>query len=345
MNLRELSQILGLSTTTVSRALNGYPEVSETTRARVARAAQDYGYAPNNYARRLATGRTQSIGFVIPLAEHQMINPVFADFLAGAGEVYSAAGFDSVLSIVPEGDEVAAYRAMASERKVDGILVTAPRVRDPRVEILRNVGLPFVFHGRTQDADGAFSWIDINNRRAFRRATELLTHMGHRRIALVNGLEAMTFAARRRLGYEEALIEAGLPVDAELMWQGEMTEPLGHHAARRLLGIADPPTAFVTSSILTAYGTMRAVRDAGMVPGREVSIVTHDDDLSFLPNSGDVPLFTATRSSVRAAGRRAAEILIDLIATPHAAPVQELWEVDLTVGRSTGPVPKRQLHD
>lgn len=341
MNLRELSQILGLSTTTVSRALNGYPEVSELTRARVAKAASDYGYAPNNYARRLATGRTHSIGLVIPLAEHQMINPVFADFLAGAGEVYSAAGYDSVLSIVPEADEVASYRAMASERKVDGLLVSAPRVNDPRLEILADLGLPFMFHGRTGDADEGYSWIDINNRRAFRRATELLIHMGHRRIVLINGQEALAFAARRRLGYEEALIEAGLPIDPDLMRQDEMTEPFGYEEARKFLEREAPPTAFLTSSILSAYGVLRAVREAGLQLGREVSIITHDDDLSFLPNSGDVPLFTATRSSVRAAGKRAAQMLIDLIKSPGLPPRTELWEVDLTIGRSTGPVPNR----
>lgn len=341
MNLRELSQILGLSTTTVSRALNGYPEVSELTRARVTKAALDHGYAPNNYARRLATGRTLSIGLVIPISEHQMINPVFADFLAGAGEVYSAAGYDSVLSIVPEADEIGSYRAMASERKVDGLLVSGPRVNDPRIEILRDIGLPFVFHGRTNEAADTYSWIDINNRRAFRRATELLTHMGHQRIALVNGLGSLAFSARRRLGYEEALIEAGLPVDPDLVWHSEMTEPLGFEAAQDFLARTAPPTAFITSSILTAYGVLRAVREAGFVAGREISIVTHDDDLSFLPNSGKVPLFTATRSSVRAAGRRAAEILIDLIKDSDVAPVRELREVELTIGRSTGPVPRR----
>jgi LacI family transcriptional regulator len=340
MNLREFSQLLGLSPTTVSRALNGYPEVSETTRTRVAEAARKYHYAPNQFARRLATGRTQSIGHVIPVSENLMMNPVFADFLAGAGEVYSASGFDTVLSIVPAESETAAYRTLASERKVDGILVSSPKVDDTRIEILREINLPFVFHGRINDEEADYSWIDINNRRAFRRATELLVHMGHRRIALVNGQEGLAFAMRRRLGYEEALTEGGIRVDSELIWQSDLTEPEGYDAATQFLGYSNPPTAFVTSSILQAYGVLRAVREAGRLPGRDVSIATHDDDLSFLPNSGEVPLFTATRSSVRAAGRRAAEILVQLISGAVEGPVHELWEVELMLGSSTGPVPK-----
>jgi LacI family transcriptional regulator len=340
MNLKELSAILGLSTTTVSRALNGYPEVNATTRSRVADAAARYGYSPNQFARRLATGRTQAIGLVIPIARHQMINPMFADFLAGAGETYSAAGYDSVLSIVPAANEIDAYRVLAAQRKVDGILVSGPKANDPRLEVLLDLGLPFVVHGRTSHADNSYSWIDINNRRAFRRTTELLAHLGHRRIAFLNGQEELSFAARRRLGYEEALTEAGLPIDPEIMREAEMTEPYGHDATHALMSHENPPTAILTSSILTAHGVLRALRERGMEPGRDISITTHDDDLSFLPNSGEVPLFTATRSSVYAAGRRAAEMLIDLMSDPGAGPRQELWEVDLTIGRSTGPLPR-----
>jgi LacI family transcriptional regulator len=86
MNLRELAESLGLSQTTVSRALNGYPEVREETRARVLAAARAANYTPNSRARRLATGRAMTIGHVIPLAgKTEMVNPIFADFLAGAG--------------------------------------------------------------------------------------------------------------------------------------------------------------------------------------------------------------------------------------------------------------------
>lgn len=337
MNLKELATLLNLSTTTVSRALNGFPEVSEATRDRVVAAARRHGYAPNQGARRLATGRAHAIGHVVPLAKHQMINPVFAEFISGAGEAYSVAGYDMLTSVVPEAEEADAYRAMVAQRKVDGILVSAPHLLDPRIDLLRSLGLPFLMHGRDSRPEQDYQWLDINNRRAFLRATDLLLDLGHRRIALLNGTEHLNFALRRRSGYAAALAARGIGVDPALVRHAEMTEAYGYESAIEARRLPDPPTAFLTSSIIVAFGVLRAVSELGLRLGADVSIVTHDDDLSHTPNAGAVPLFTATRSSIRAAGRRAAEMLIARIENPETEPRSELWEVDLTLGRSTGP--------
>jgi LacI family transcriptional regulator len=345
MNLKQLAGRLGLSTTTVSRALNGYPEVSAETRARVIAAAREHGYAPNQMARRLATGRTLAIGHVIPLARYPMIDPVFADFIAGVGETSSAAGYDMLLSVVPEADEAEAYRALAAQRKVDAVMVHGPRVIDPRIDLLIRLGLPFLVHGRDSRPESDYCWIDMNNRRAFRRATEYLLDLGHRRIALLNGPEVLNYAHRRRRGYEEALRNRGIAVDPALVRSTEMVEPEGYEASRALLAGLRPPTVFLTSSMLVAFGTLRAVHDLGLELGRDVSILTHDDDLSFLqPAPATVPLFSATRSSIRAAGRRAAELLIARIEDPGGPPVGELWEAELTLGRSTGPAIRQESH-
>ncbi|MHC0052986.1 substrate-binding domain-containing protein [Actibacterium sp. D379-3] len=344
MNLKQLAETLGLSQTTVSRALNGYPEVSEATRKRVEAAALAYDYRPNMRARSLATGRAMAIGHVIPIStKHEMVNPVFADFIAGAGECYARAGYEMHLTVVNDADEARTYRQIASKRNVDGIIVHAPQVNDPRIALLRDIGLPFVVHGRASGEDGPYSWLDINNRRAFSRATGFLLDLGHRRIALINGLEHMDFALRRRDGYGRALAKRGLAPDPALMTSAEMTETNGHHAARAMLAQGDPPTAFVVSSIISAMGVRRAIEERGLKMGRDVSVVTHDDDLSYFRNSDgvDVPMFTATRSSVRAAGGLTAEMLLSLIETPQAVPLTRLLEADLTLGRSTGPVPAK----
>ena len=128
MNLKELAESLNLSPTTVSRALNGYPEVREETRSRVMAAAKAVNYAPNARARRLATGRAMTIGHVIPLTGRaEMVNPIFADFLIGAGEVYAREGYDLLLSMVPETETEAAFRQLAANGSVDGVMVQAPQ--------------------------------------------------------------------------------------------------------------------------------------------------------------------------------------------------------------------------
>lgn len=340
MNLREFSELLGLSPTTVSRALGGYPEVKEETRRKVAEAARMHGYRPNRRAASLATGRAMAIGHVIPTSlNHEMVNPVFTDFLSGAGEIYSKANYDLLLSVVPDTDEVRAYRQMARAGAVDGIIVHGPREDDARIDLLRETGLPFVVHGRARVDATDYSYVDVDNLRAFRRATDLLLDLGHRRIALLNGHEYMDFARRRRDGYQAALTARNIAVNPEQCFAGEMSEQHGFRMANRMLSQEQPPTAFLVSSLIMAIGVRRAIHDAGLVMGRDVSVVTHDDMLSYLGNGDDVPIFTSTRSSVREAGRRCAAILLDRIANPSPDPVQVVWECDLVMGASTGPAP------
>lgn len=342
MNLKELAQRLGLSPTTVSRALNGYPEVNEATRERVMAAAKEHNYHPSSRAIRLATGRAMAVGHVIPIASrHEIVNPIFADFIAGAGEVYSRNDYDMLLSVVPDEDEDQTYRAMKVKGNVDGVIVHSPRESDPRIPLLRDIGLPFVVHGRATGTTAPYSWLDVNNRRAFLRATEYLLDLGHRRIALVNGLEFMDFAIRRRRGYVEALAARGILPDHDLMSSDEMTEVAGFRAAQRMLALPAPPTAFLVSSMISGMGVRRAAESAGLVLGRDVSLIVFDDDLSYMKNGEDQPIFTAMRSSVREAGRLVAEMLLDLIANPARAPAQQLLEAELVEGVSTGPAPRR----
>ena len=346
MNLKELAQKLGLSPTTVSRALNGYPEVNEVTRERVLAAAKRHHYRPNTRAIRLATGRAMAVGHVIPLAtRHEIVNPIFADFIAGAGEVYARAGYDIVLSVVSDEDEEQTYRDLQARGTVDGVILHSMRLDDPRIRLLNEMGLPFVAHGRSTGASQPYPWVDVNNRRAFRRATDFLLDLGHRRIGLVNGLEYMDFAIRRRGGYVEALEARGIAVDAALMFSDEMSETRGFRAAQAMLALPDAPTAFVVSSIISALGVRRAVEDRGLRIGRDVSIIIHDDDLSYMKNGDDVPIFTATRSSVREAGRQAAAMVLELIAGTATTPRESLLEAELIIGQSTGPVPTGPLPD
>ncbi len=340
MTLKELARRLGLSPTTVSRALNGYPEVGESTRLRVIAAARAHNYHPNARARSLATGRAMAIGHVIPVStHHEMVNPVFGDFLAGAGAHYAEAGYQMLLSVVPDTEEAATYRDLKARGSVDGVIVHAPRRDDPRIALLNEIGLPFLVHGRSSGAARPYPWIDVDNRRAFERATRFLLDLGHRRIGLVNGPEAMDFALRRREGYAQALAAAGLQADPALIRSGEMTEAHGYRSTRDLLGADAPPTAILVSSMIAAIGLRRAAEEAGLRLGRELSVITHDDMLSYLRNGEAEPLFTATRSSVHEAGRRAARMLIELISHPDTTPREQLLESDLTVGQSTGPAP------
>lgn len=341
MNLKQLSQSLGLSQTTVSRALNGYPEVSAATRARVETAARVHNYTPNMKAKSLATGQALAIGHVIPMStQYEMVNPVFADFISGVSMTYAKHGYEMILSIVENGAETQAYRKLKARASVDGVILHSPQMVDSRIGLLNELALPFAVHGRVSSHTAPYCWLDVNNRSAFLRATGFLLDLGHRRIALINGIESKDFAFRRRKGYEDALTARDVPIDPALMRSDEMTEGAGYRAVIDMLAMHNPPTAFLTSSMISAIGVRRGIEDSGLVMGRDISVVTYDDELSYLQNGGEIPIFTSTRSSVREAGRRLAEHLIFHINNPHEHPPQELLEADLRVGRSTGPAPQ-----
>jgi len=341
MNLKELSTILNLSQTTVSRALNDYPEVKEATRQRVKAAAMAHNYRANPRAKGLATGRSMAIGHVIPIStRHEIVNPIFADFIAGAGEIYSRNDHDMLLSVVSDIDEERTYRQLAAKASVDGVIVHGPRGNDPRIKLLKSLGIPFVVHGRASAEDTDYSWVDVNNRRSFERAANLLFDLGHATIALINGLEFMDFARRRKEGFLAAHESRGIVSNPDFMVSDEMTEDFGYQSARDMLARVDGPTAFIVSSMIMAIGVRRAIWDAGKTMGQDVSIIIHDDVLSYLPNGAEIPLFTATKSSVHQAGRLCAQMLLDIITSNDQTPRQTLLETELMLGESTGPLLK-----
>ena len=337
MNLKQLSNELGLSQTTVSRALNNYPEVNEETRERVKRAAAKFNYRPNSRATGLATGRAKAIGHVIPVNSTEVFSPIFAEFVAGASQTYAKRGYELLLTMAGAGSEDSVYRQIAARQSVDGIIVHGPRINDPRIPLLQELELPFVIHGRDTSNETEYAWIDINNRRAFFQATKLLIDLGHRRIGLINGEETQTFAVRRRIGYLDALQQAGINRDQQLMFEGDLTEANGYRAAIELLAGKPTPTAFLVSSYMSALGVRRAIHNAGLIMGQDVSVIIHDDDLSYFHNSGDIPQFTATRSSVKEAGKFAAEMLLSIINNPSEPLPVRLLEANLIIGASTGP--------
>ena len=341
MNLKELANHLGLSPTTVSRALGGYPEVSAKTRARVTEAATRLNYNPSKKARALATGRALSIGHVLSSRnKEELVSPISGDFIGGITERCADFGYSLSLTIAQPDQEEQTFRKLKAEGAVDGVVLQLPRHNDPRIALMHEIGLPFIMHGRVTDMELPYAWVDVNNTRAFHRATSFLMDLGHRRIALINGDEGVDFAVRRRKGYETALSEAGLPLHPKMMTSGQMTEENGYAAVYKMLAQTERPTAFVLSSIMQAIGARRAIQEAGLQMGKDISVVAYDDDLSYLSNRQEIPVFTAVRSSVREAGQCVAETIIRRVESVTETFETTLLEAELIVGASTGIAPQ-----
>ncbi|WEX74258.1 substrate-binding domain-containing protein [Sinorhizobium numidicum] len=337
MKLKEFARQLGLSPTTVSRALSGYPEVSEKTRKRVAEEAVRLGYRPNINAVRLVTGRAGAIGVVMGrTAEFH-----FAEFMSGMAERLDGEDIDILVSPTADRDstdDVPLYSRLVTSGRVDAVIVHSPKPNDERIALLHRLGFPFLVHGRSE-TDVPHAWLDIDNEGAVRRATSHLLDLGHKRIAMINGRPGRTFSLHRDKGYRDALSERGIPFDARLVAHGNFTDELGFRFARSFLEQSPRPTAFVAGSMMTALGIYRAVRSRGLVVGRDVSVIAHDDVFPYLTAENMGPSLSATRSSMRAAGARSADLVLQLLSGRPATEIHELWPVELILRESTGPAP------
>ena len=339
MNLKQLSNMLSLSQTTVSRALNGYPEVSEETRRRVVDAAKRHGYRPNPSARRLATGKAGMIGYVMPTGDSVDIDPHFVEFLSGLGDYARAHELDLVLSPTAVDEEETTYRRIVANKQVDAIYVSSPLPADRRIVLLNHLAIPYIVHGRSEGLGFDYPYLDIDNEAAFHDAARLLIQLGHRRVALVNDEVTKTFAIHRERGARRALAASGLTLAPQYVFSAPMTEENGYRAARALLGQSESPTAIVCSSMIMALGIVRAARELGLEIPRDLSLVAHDDVFHYLkPESFPVPL-TTTRSSIRLAGQRIAERLAARMSGLEVGPRAELWPVDLVVRGSIAGAP------
>ena len=338
MKLREFAKQLGLSATTVSRALSGYPEVAESTRRRVIEEAFRLGYQPNINAVRLVTGRAGAIGVV--MGRNSEFH--FAEFMRGMAERLSQDEVDILVSPIANhgsDDEIELCRRLATSRRVDAIIVTSPKPNDARIRLLHELGMPFVVHGRS-DIDVPYAWLDIDNEFAVYRSAAHLIDLGHRQIAMINGRPGFTFSLHRDTGYRRALEQNGLAFDPGLVAHGDFTDDIGYKHARNLLSRENRPSAFIAGSMMTALGIYRAARSLGLNIGKDLSVIAHDDDISFLSAENMVPALTATRSSMRQAGKRCASMLMDILDKKVPNTCCELWTPELILRDSTTRAPQ-----
>ena len=215
ITIDDIARELGISKTTVSRAISGKGRVGDETRARVLAYIDEHNYKPNMMARALAKQKTYNIGVVWPDDYNAVDLPFFQRCMIGMSEVTSSYGYDIVVSLIT-GDDITGLKRLIDNHKVDGIILTRTLVHDRPARFLKESGIPFVAVGSSDDPE--IISVDNDNFSACQELTSILIAKGLKRLALIGGSTEHIITRTRCNGFMEAFKAAGLAVDPSLVY-------------------------------------------------------------------------------------------------------------------------------
>ena len=331
MKIEEIAKLSGVSRSTVSRVLNDDPNVKDSTRVRVMDVIERVNYRPNIVARRLASGRTNIIGLVIPATVTALFSdPYFPGLMQGVASACNARDFSVMLWLAEPEQERRTIGQIANNGLLDGVIVASSLMDDPLQQTLIETGIPFMLVGR-HPANPNVSYVDVDNLNSAREATAYLFRLGRRRVATITGPHNMIAGADRRAGYEAAVRDRGLALDPSLVVEGDFTEMGGYMGAQRLL--PHSPDAIFVASDSMAIGALRALRDAGRRVPEDIAVVGFDD----LPAAArSNPPLTTIRQPIQRTGQVAADTLIEMIEERAAQPRRIILPTELVIRSSCG---------
>ncbi|MGH3488603.1 MAG: LacI family DNA-binding transcriptional regulator [Actinopolymorphaceae bacterium] len=333
--LADVAERAGVSKKTVSNVINEFPFVAERTRSRVLEAISDLGYRPNLSARNLAQGRTGVIALVIP----QLDMPYFSEL---ARHVVELAQRRSWVVLIEQTMSDRAYEQRILDgdlsRRIDGLLFNPTRTSAAALR-RRTDPTPMVLLGEVIH-DGTFDHVSIDNVASAKTATAHLVDLGRRRIAAIGakGSRARGASRQRLEGYQQALSEAGLPVESELVRQTpHYVGEAGAAEMEELLDLARPPDAVFCFTDLLALGALRTIHRRGLRVPDDIAIVGHDD----IPYGRiSTPSLTTISQDKQVIAAIAVDLLEQHVANRKPSPPREVHvEFELKVRESTaGPV-------
>lgn len=298
--IARLAQELGISTGTVSRALNGKPDVNDNTRRLVLEAAKRLGYAPNQAARALAQGTTRSVGFMMDLDRDTAASSeyFFMGVFDGVQSVLLRHGVDLLVLPRATKDDALQYLQRYVARGVfDGMILAATQRVDARIDLLEAAGMPFVTLGRSTSGSG-YPWIDLDFEGVAAAAIDRLVAQGHRRIAITVPFGNINFGPVFEEACRQALERHGLSLDPQLVFVTRRHEQVGYDLVDELLAVPEPPTAILLIYETIAIGIYRRLAELGRRPGRELAIIGFRDEPTVRFLSPSLTCFSASLNGI-----------------------------------------------
>ncbi|MCB8942481.1 MAG: LacI family DNA-binding transcriptional regulator [Ardenticatenaceae bacterium] len=326
----DVAKEAGVSYSTVSRVVNNFQFVKSETRERVQAAMDKLGYVANLKARSLAGGRSQMLGLLL----YDFESSYQVEIVRGIDAEVSALDYDLMLYTTHHRRrKESTLVAKLTQGLVDGLLIVLPSNLEAYLADLDGRNFPYVLidHAGTGTTSNT---VKAKNWEGSFEATSYLASLGHRRIGFVKGIMVVDSAKERLAGYEAALAQHGLAVDAALIQPGDFAWQTGYDAAHNLLALAEPPTAVIAASDACAFGVIEGLLAQGVRVPEDVSVVGFDD----IPEARAIrPSLTTMRQDLRQMGRIATRILVNGIEDPDLPTEQVELDMELIVRESTCP--------
>jgi DNA-binding LacI/PurR family transcriptional regulator len=329
ISIKDIARRAGVSHSTVSRALRNSPLVNPKTTREIQGIARELAYQPSAVARGLVTRKTRTIGVVVTTIADPFVSEVVIGIeLAANDNGYSVFLADSNADPVREKNVVHSF----AERRVDGIVVTSSRVGALYTSLLAQMMVPIVLINNQHPGEFVHS-VMIDNVQGSKDATDHLIRLGHRRIAYVGDQYGHESDTERFAGYRQALEEAAIPLQPEIVVHGDSKPESGIAAMDKLMALPERPTAVFCYNDMTALGVLRSAHVHGLQVPADVSIVGFDD---LFIVSYTQPQLTTVRQPMQRMGRMAMENLLKLMS---GQPSVESVKVpaELIVRESTAP--------
>lgn len=331
-SIRDVALLADVALGTVSRVINGHPNVSEEKRKRVRAAIVELGYVPDIVAQSMRNYRSMTFACVM----RDFTVPVLSMFVDSMQKEIDGFGFSLMVasSYHDPKRELALLRGF-QQRRIDGLVIATSSEKDPQLlAMLREVDFPVVLLDRELPAE--IDAVSVNHGLGIRQAVHYLADLGHRRMAIVSGDPDVHPTQSRVEGFAQALQERGLPVMQGLIRSASFSGDVGYSETQSLLELPQPPTAIIAGGTSLLPGVMRAARERGLAIPHQLSIIAGaDSDVAMLAT----PAITVVRWSHDQLGKAAGRFLMERLEDPGLPPRRLTVDAELVVRGSCGAPP------
>lgn len=335
VTLADVAKLAGVSPSTVSRVVSNRTPVSPDVRETVERAIVRLGYVPNRAARNLVTSRSDSIGVVIPEPVSQLgSDPFVAPLLFGIAEGLSETEIQLILIMISNQRDEERVKRYVQKGHVDGVIFVGSHSGDSMPGQLVKHGIPLVFCGRPA-VDLDVDYVDADHRNGARMAVSHLVAGGRRQIATIHGTLDMPSSRDKLDGYHDALIAAGLPVDATLEVSGNYSPAIASEVMRALLARHPDIDGVFAASDTMAAAAAGVINEAGLRIPEDIAVVGYDGTPVAQATR---PMLTTVRQPIEAMGRAMADRLLRRIDQPDEPTSHIIFSTELIVRESSAPL-------